>query len=95
MEEKIFPLWKDAEAAGDRRFPHEYIYDLLMHGDIELDGDPMDSWLMAAADANLPIFTPGWEDSTLGNILVAPSDRSINLITRYRVEWTSFNARTS
>ena len=71
VEEKIFPLWKDAEAAGDRRFPHEYIYDLLMHGDIELDGDPRDSWLMAAADANLPIFTPGWEDSTLGNILVA------------------------
>ena len=25
---------------------------------------------MAAADANLPIFVPGWEDSTLGNILV-------------------------
>ena len=71
VEEKIFPLWKDAEAAGDRRSPHEYIYDLLLHGDIELDGDPRDSWLIAAADANLPIFTPGWEDSTLGNILVA------------------------
>ena len=26
---------------------------------------------MAAADANLPIFTPGWEDSTLGNLLAA------------------------
>ena len=25
----------------------------------------------AAADANLPIFTPGWEDSTLGNLLSA------------------------
>ena len=42
-----------------------------MHGDLEFDGDPDDSWLMAAADANIPIFTPGWEDSTLGNILVA------------------------
>ena len=71
VEEKIMALWKDAEAAGDRRFPHEYIYDLLMHGDLEFDGDPDDSWLMAAADANIPIFTPGWEDSTLGNILVA------------------------
>ena len=29
------------------------------------------SLIMAAADANLPIFTPGWEDSTLGNILAA------------------------
>jgi deoxyhypusine synthase len=33
--------------------------------------DPKDSWLVAAAEANLPIWTPGWEDSTLGNIFVA------------------------
>ena len=71
VEKQLLELWKDAEAAGDRRFPHEYLYDLLLHGDLDLDGDPSNSWLMAAADANLPIFTPGWEDSTLGNILVA------------------------
>ncbi len=71
IEEPLLQLWKDAEVAGDRRFPHEYLYDLLLHGDLEYDGDPEDSWLMAAADANLPIFVPGWEDSTLGNILVA------------------------
>ena len=71
VEKQMLDLWKDAEAAGDRRFPHEYIYDLLLHGDLDFDGDPNESWLMAAADANLPIFTPGWEDSTLGNILVA------------------------
>jgi deoxyhypusine synthase len=33
--------------------------------------DPKDSWLMAAAEKELPIFVPGWEDSTLGNMLVA------------------------
>mgnify|MGYP001483605373 FL=1 len=71
VEKQILDLWKDAEAAGDRRFPHEYIYDLLLHGELDFDGNPNESWLMAAADANLPIFTPGWEDSTLGNILVA------------------------
>ena len=71
IEKQIMELWKDAEAAGDRRYPHEYIYDLLLHGNLDFDVDPQDSWLMAAADANLPIFTPGWEDSTLGNILVA------------------------
>ena len=71
VEKQVLELWKDAEAAGDRRFPHEYVYDLLLHGDLVFDGDPSESWLMAAADANLPIFTPGWEDSTLGNILVA------------------------
>ena len=71
VEKQMLELWKDAEAAGDRRFPHEYIYDLLLHGELDFDGDPNESWLMAASDANLPIFTPGWEDSTLGNILVA------------------------
>ena len=70
IEKPLLQLWKDAEAAGDARFPHEYIYDLLLHGNLEFDSEPNDSWLMAAADANLPLFVPGWEDSTLGNILV-------------------------
>ena len=61
VEKQMLELWKDAEAAGDRRFPHEYIYDLLLHGELDFDGDPNESWLMAAADANLPIFTPGWK----------------------------------
>ena len=47
------------------------MYDLLLHGNLEFDADPKNSWLLAAADANLPIFVPGWEDSTLGNILTA------------------------
>jgi len=71
VEGPLMALWEDAEAAGDSRFPHEFLYDLLLHGGLEFDGDPAQSWLMAAADANLPIFTPGWEDSTLGNILAA------------------------
>jgi deoxyhypusine synthase len=33
--------------------------------------DPKDSWIIAACERNLPVFTPGWEDSTLGNIFVA------------------------
>ncbi|MFQ3344410.1 MAG: deoxyhypusine synthase family protein [Candidatus Poseidoniales archaeon] len=71
IEKFLLPLWKNAEAAGDRRFPHEYLYDILLHSGIEFDADPNNSWLMAAADANLPLFVPGWEDSTLGNILAA------------------------
>jgi deoxyhypusine synthase len=36
--------------------------------DFQIDRD---SWLVAAAEKNLPMFVPGWEDSTLGNIFVA------------------------
>ena len=78
VEGPLMALWQDAEAAGDSRFPHEYLYDLLLHGGLEFDSAPEKSWLMAAADANLPIFTPGWEDSTLGSILAARVlDRSL------------------
>ena len=33
--------------------------------------DPKDSWMVAAAEHDLPLFVPGWEDSTLGNIFAA------------------------
>ena len=69
--EKMMDLWEEAEAVGDSRFPHEYVYDLVLHGKLEFSSPPENSWLVAAADANLPIFTPGWEDSTLGNLLAA------------------------
>ncbi|MDP6662049.1 MAG: deoxyhypusine synthase family protein [Candidatus Thalassarchaeaceae archaeon] len=71
IEESLMELWEEAEAVGDSRFPHEYFYDLLLHGELEFGSNPRFSWLMAAADANLPIFTPGWEDSTLGSLLAA------------------------
>ena len=68
---KIMELWEEAEEVGDSRFPHEYFYDLILHGNLEFSAPAEDSWLVAAADANLPIFTPGWEDSTIGNLLSA------------------------
>ena len=33
--------------------------------------DPKDSWVLAAAEKNLPIVVPGWEDSTMGNIFTS------------------------
>ena len=30
--------------------------------------DPASSWMLAAAQKNLPLFVPGWEDSTMGNM---------------------------
>ncbi len=65
--------WKRAEAAGERYFPHEYLYQLIRTGVLKAhyEIDPSDSWLVAAAEKNLPIVVPGWEDSTLGNIFSA------------------------
>ena len=66
-------LWRAADAAGERHLPHEYLYRLIRERALvdRYEIDPDDSWLVAAAEADLPLFVPGWEDSTLGNILVA------------------------
>ncbi|MBZ0112759.1 MAG: deoxyhypusine synthase family protein [Thermoanaerobaculia bacterium] len=73
IEKPIMDLWRRAEESGERFFPYEYFYELLRSGVLEesYQIDPKDSWLMAAMEKNLPIFTPGWEDSTLANIFVA------------------------
>ena len=73
IERAIGEEWRAADAAGERRFPHEFLYRLLQSGRLAdvYQIDPKDSWLVAAAEKNLPLFVPGWEDSTLGNIYAA------------------------
>jgi deoxyhypusine synthase len=58
---------------GDRLFPHEILFDIVKGKTLEpqYQGDPQNSWLVAAAEADLPVFVPGWEDSTLGNVFAA------------------------
>ena len=70
IENQILELWQRADTNKQRFFPHQYMYQLLNEGMIakSYQIDPKDSWLIAAAQKNLPIFVPGWEDSTLGNI---------------------------
>ena len=37
LEGPLLSLWEEAEAVGDRRFPHEFIYDLVLHGELDFD----------------------------------------------------------
>jgi deoxyhypusine synthase len=48
---------------------------MLLSGVLEeyYEIDLKDSWMYAAAEKNLPIICPGWEDSTMGNILLPMS----------------------
>ncbi len=73
IEKKMLDLWKAADASGERYFPHEYFYQLLLSRSLDSEHqiDPKSSWLIAAAEKNLPMWVPGWEDSTLGNMFVA------------------------
>jgi deoxyhypusine synthase len=70
IENEVLKEWVRADQAGERYFPHQFMYKILLSGDLKpsYQIDPKDSWLLAAAEKNLPIFVPGWEDSTLGNM---------------------------
>jgi len=73
IERQVLKYWQEADREGHRHFPYEYMYQLIRNCNIRefYEIDPQDSWVYAACQKNLPIFTPGWEDSTLGNIFVA------------------------
>lgn len=73
LQKHIFKIWKDAELNGERFFPHEFMYKMLLSGVLEqyYEIDPRNSWMLAAAKKNLPMVVPGWEDSTMGNIFAS------------------------
>ncbi len=73
IQSHIYKIWKKALDGGNRYFPHEYMYQLLLSGVMKkhYQINPKNSWMMAAAEKNLPIIVPGWEDSTMGNIFAS------------------------
>ncbi len=70
VEDIIIDAWKSSDS---RKFPHEFLTELLLEGAFKpyYAIDPKESWLLAAAEMDIPIVTPGWEDSTLGNVFTA------------------------
>ena len=72
VEKIIVPMWKEATRKGERRFWHEYFYEVILAiKKKQYQGDPEECWLLAAAKAKLPIVVPGHEDSTFGNIFAS------------------------
>jgi deoxyhypusine synthase len=73
IEKAVLAEWMAADAASRRFYPHEFMFKLIHSGALKssYEIDPKDSWLVAAAEKNLPMFVPGWEDSTLGNMYAA------------------------
>jgi deoxyhypusine synthase len=73
IESHMIDLWQEADRSKNRLFPYEFFYKLLSSGVLkdEYQIDPKNSWVMAAMEKNLPIISPGYEDSTLGNMYVS------------------------
>ncbi len=73
LQKHLLAHWQQAEKDGKRYFPHEFMYKILLSGELEqyYQIDPKNSWMLAAAEKNIPIIVPGWEDSTIGNIFAS------------------------
>jgi deoxyhypusine synthase len=73
IEGAVLEEWTAADSRGERFFPHEFLYRVLETGKLReaYQIDPKDSWLVAAMERKLPMFVPGWEDATLGNMFAS------------------------
>jgi deoxyhypusine synthase len=73
VEERLLECWQRASAVGDRRMPVEFFFEILDDPTLaeHYQVDPSHSWLLAAKEADIPVYVPGWEDSTIGNMFTA------------------------
>ncbi len=73
IERQMLEYWTEAADKGESYFPYEYFYRLIREGRLDnaCQVPKEESWLWAACEKNIPVFSPGWEDSTLGNIFTA------------------------
>lgn len=73
MEDLFLEVWQRADKEKRSFFHYEYFYQLIRAGKLakSYQIDPKHSWVIAACERNLPIYTPGCEDSTLLNFAVS------------------------
>jgi deoxyhypusine synthase len=73
LEGRLVACWQQAAETGDRKLPSEFLFQILddpsfvEHFQIPAEN----SWMLAAKEAGIPVYAPGWEDSTTGNIFAA------------------------
>ena len=75
LESHLVEAWKQASKDKNRQLPHLYFFDVLRSESLlnACEGDTSSSWVLAACEENIPLYVPGWEDSTIGNIFAARS----------------------
>lgn len=73
MQSSLTSYWKEQAEKGEGKFPYEYFYRLLEEEELRQHYQiPIEhSWVYAAKEKQLPIVSPGIEDSTLGNMFTA------------------------
>lgn len=73
LESNFMEICRTLAKEGDSRFASEVIGQILKEGHLQphYQKRPEDSWMLAACEREIPVYSPGFEDSTLGNIFAA------------------------
>ncbi len=73
LEQRLFERWKAALDGGETKLPSEFLFDVLDDPELaeHYQIPPEDSWMIAAKEKGIPVYSPGWEDSTTGNMFAA------------------------
>jgi deoxyhypusine synthase len=73
IEGRLVRCWQRAAESGQRKLPSEFLFEVLDDPELEehYQVPPEHSWMLAAKEAGIPVYAPGWEDSTTGNIFAA------------------------
>jgi len=73
LEARLLRRWSEVAESGQSQMPAQYMFDLLDDPEFaeHFQVPRSHSWVAAAKDAQIPVFVPGFEDSTLGNIFAA------------------------
>ena len=73
VEGRLLECWQRASSSGQRKLPAEFLFQILSDPTLRehVQIDPANSWMLAAYEAGIPVYAPGWEDSTTGNIFAA------------------------
>jgi deoxyhypusine synthase len=72
VEEQLHARWQAAATSGRTASPADFLLDALADPALSAHfEEPQSSWLLAAGELGIPIWTPGWEDSSTGNAFSA------------------------
>ncbi len=73
IERFVLEEWKKADKNKESYFPHEFLFQILKNPELHsaFQISPQHSWVYTAMEQQIPLFVPGWEDSTLGNMYAA------------------------
>ncbi len=73
VEARLLDCWRRAAEIGARKTPAQFLFEVLDDPTFaeHYQTDPLNSWLLAAKEAGVEVYAPGWEDSTTGNIFSA------------------------